>query len=349
MKVIQKNKTATIALVGNPNSGKTSLFNMLTGARQRIGNWPGVTVEKKEGTLLAGNRLFQVIDLPGIYSLGAYTEEERIAGSYILKDKPEAVINIVDAACLERSLYLTIQIIEMGADAILALNMADRAQKLGITIHEQKMACLLGVPVIATIARKKAGVEKLVGAISSIQERSEARNIKIDYGEEIEREISKLEFLLSFEKELADKYSLRWIALCLLEFESFALSDEELDNPGRFMTKVEESRKRLKQVLKNEPEVEIVARRYEFISELINQCVIKQEQARFFEDKMDKVLRHRLFGLPVFFAVMWAMFEAAFHLSRPLDRLLQMLLNALGAFVTVFLCVLGRVILLYRL
>ena len=140
----------TIALAGNPNCGKTSLFNLLTKSRQHIGNWPGVTVEKKEGTLKFKGESYKVIDLPGTYSLGAYSEDEIVARNYILKDKPDVVINVVDATNLERNLYLTTQLIEMGANVVIALNMIDQAEALNIEIDTNKLSKRLGVPIIKT-------------------------------------------------------------------------------------------------------------------------------------------------------------------------------------------------------
>ena len=148
----------TIALAGNPNCGKTSLFNLLTKSRQHIGNWPGVTVEKKEGTLKFKGESYKVIDLPGTYSLGAYSEDEIVARNYILKDKPDVVINVVDATNLERNLYLTTQLIEMGANVVIALNMIDQAEALNIEIDTNKLSKRLGVPIIKTSALKNRGI-----------------------------------------------------------------------------------------------------------------------------------------------------------------------------------------------
>ena len=148
----------TIALAGNPNCGKTSLFNLLTKSRQHIGNWPGVTVEKKEGTLKFKGESYKVIDLPGTYSLGAYSEDEIVARNYILKDKPDVVINVVDATNLERNLYLTTQLIEMGANVVIALNMIDQAEALNIEIDTNKLSKRLGVPIIKKSALKNIGI-----------------------------------------------------------------------------------------------------------------------------------------------------------------------------------------------
>jgi ferrous iron transport protein B len=158
---------ATIALAGNPNVGKSTLFNALTGARQHVGNWPGKTVEKKEGTWTYQGRSYTIVDLPGTYSLTAYSMEEIIARDYITEARPDAVVVVVDAANLERNLYLVVQIIEMGAPVIVALNMSDVADARGLRIDVRKLAQGLGVPVVPTVARDKQGIESLAAAIAT--------------------------------------------------------------------------------------------------------------------------------------------------------------------------------------
>ena len=151
-----------IALAGNPNCGKSSIFNVLTKGRQHIGNWPGVTVEKKEGKLKHKGNEYSVIDLPGTYSLGVYSEDEVVARDYILKEKPEVVINVVDASNIERNLYLTVQLLELGTNVVLALNMMDSAKNKGIHIDSDELSKRLGIPVIETVATKKEGIDKLI-------------------------------------------------------------------------------------------------------------------------------------------------------------------------------------------
>ncbi len=212
----------TIALAGNPNSGKTTLFNNLTGARQHVGNWPGVTVEKKEGTCTYKDYLIKVVDLPGVYSLTAYSIDELIARNFIVEEKPDVVVDIVDATNLERNLYLTVQLLELEAKVVMALNMMDEAASRNHHIDVKKLSELLRIPIVPTVANRNRGTKELLEAIIAVAEgRAEVGEIQISYGKEIEDEIATLEKLLST-TSLALKYSPRWLAVKLLE------NDEEV-------------------------------------------------------------------------------------------------------------------------
>ena len=212
----------TIALAGNPNSGKTTLFNNLTGARQHVGNWPGVTVEKKEGTCEYKGYLIKVVDLPGVYSLTAYSIDEVIARNFIVEEEPDVVVDIVDATNLERNLYLTVQLLELGAKLVVALNMMDEVASRNHHVDVKKLSELLGIPVIPTIANRNWGTKEVLEAIVNVIEgREQIKGTSINYGGEIEEEISKLESLIS-KTPLAPKYPPRWLAIKLLE------NDEEV-------------------------------------------------------------------------------------------------------------------------
>ena len=209
----------TIALVGNPNSGKTTLFNALTGSNQHIGNWPGVTVEKKEGKFKYKEVQYTVFDLPGTYSLGAYSEDEIVARDFILSGSSDVVINVVDATNLERNLYLTTQLLEMGVKVVVALNMMDEARQKNIEIDINTLSKNLGIPVIATVASKNKGLEDLIEKAVEYAKSGEYPKINISYGEEIDREIEKIESLLDSSNS---KYPNKWLAVKLLE------GDEEI-------------------------------------------------------------------------------------------------------------------------
>ena len=211
-------KEITIALAGNPNSGKTTVFNNLTGGRQHVGNWPGVTVEKKEGTCQYQDYTIKVVDLPGVYSLTAHSLDEVVARNFIVQGKPNLVVQIVDASNLERNLYLTTQLLELGANLVLALNMSDVAESRGHQIDIEQLASLLGLPMVRMVASRNDGTKELLKEVTMAAEgQAEERGFKVDYGIEVEEEIAKLEDLISKDEELCRRYSPRWLAIKLLE------------------------------------------------------------------------------------------------------------------------------------
>jgi len=215
-------KEITVALAGNPNSGKTTVFNNLTKTHQYVGNWPGVTVEKKEGHCRYQDYRIKVVDLPGVYSLTAYSLDEIIARDFIVEAQPDVVVDIVDASNLERNLYLTVQLLEMGARLIVALNMMDEADGRGLRIDVERLSARLGVPVVPMVANRNRGTEGLLRAIVDVVENGlPAPELKIDYGPEVEKEIEELEKVIS-QSDLARIYPPRWLAVKLLE------GDEEI-------------------------------------------------------------------------------------------------------------------------
>src|SRR3990172_2394813 len=185
--VEKKRKIIKIGLCGNPNSGKTCIFNALTGSRQHVGNWAGVTVEQKEGKVNFGEYEIRVVDLPGTYSLTAYSIEEVVARDFIIKEKPDVIVNIIDSTNLERNLYLTTQLIELGAKTVIALNMHDEAEHKGISIDKKKLGQLLGMPIIPTVGNRGHGIRELLGEVVAIYEKKEplVRDQQINYGHEV--------------------------------------------------------------------------------------------------------------------------------------------------------------------
>jgi ferrous iron transport protein B len=221
----------TVALVGNPNSGKTTAFNNLTGAKQRVGNWPGGTVEKKEGSCSMRGCRIKVIDLPGVYSLTAYSIDEVIARDYIVEQHPDVVVDIVDASNLERNLYLTVQLLEMGANVIVALNMMDSAESKGHRINTIVLSDLLDVPVVPMVASRNRGTEELLDAIEKAAGgEAERRPFHISYGREVDEELDVLEELISRDGTLANRYPPRWLAIKLLEEDEEVM--EKLEEVG---------------------------------------------------------------------------------------------------------------------
>lgn len=212
----------TVALAGNPNSGKTTVFNNLTGARQHVGNWPGVTVEKKEGSCSHSGYNISVVDLPGVYSLTAYSLDEVIARDFIMDEKPDVVVDIVDASNLERNLYLAVQLLETGVMLIVALNMMDMAESRKYQIDAKELSRLVGAPVVPMVANRNRGTAELLETIVDVAEgKVEVPGLRLDYGREVERELEKLERIIK-DNPLARQYSPRWLAIKLLE------EDEEI-------------------------------------------------------------------------------------------------------------------------
>jgi len=220
----------TIALVGNPNSGKTTVFNNLTGARQHVGNWPGVTVEKKEGRC---NFNIKVVDLPGVYSLTAYSLDEVVARDYVFDGKPDVVVDIVDASNLERNLYLAVQLLEMGTNLVMALNMMDVAESRGYRIDVEELSRLLGVPVVPQVAARNQGTQELLQTIVDVAEGNiQVEGIHVQYGHDVEEEVAKLEKLVS-DNSLSKRYPARWLAVKLLEGDEEIISKIRQVEVGR--------------------------------------------------------------------------------------------------------------------
>ncbi len=304
----------TIALVGNPNSGKTTIFNALTGANQHVGNWPGVTVEKKEGKLTYQGKTFQVVDLPGIYSLGAFSEDEIIARDFILKARPDVVINVVDATNIERNLYLTVQLLEMDAQVVIALNMFDEAQERKIRFDLEKLTGKLGVPVVPTIASKNKGIDELVQKAVTLGGQPVKPVVKPDYGPEINREIARLTAFLT-DQNL--DYPASWLAVKLLEgdkeLEEYVRQHPHLSSSGLPAT--------LEQIKTEHEALElaIVNRRYTLIRQLTADCVSRPERpAVTRSDRIDRVLAHKWWGLPIFIAIMLLIFQLTFAVGQEL-------------------------------
>ena len=211
-------KNITVALAGNPNSGKTTAFNNLTGARQHVGNWPGVTVEKKEGSYHYHGYDIKVVDLPGVYSLTAYSLDEIVARNFIVEGKPDVVVDIIDASNLERNLYLTVQLLELETNLVVALNMFDLAESRGYQIDVERLSELLSAPVVPMVAtRKKGNRELLREIINAFEGNAIRKKAKLYYGSELEEHLTELEALISRDEELSRRFPPRWLAIKLLE------------------------------------------------------------------------------------------------------------------------------------
>jgi len=312
-------KKITIALAGNPNSGKTTIFNNLTGARQKVGNWPGVTVEKKEGTVTFNNYTIRVVDLPGTYSLTAYSQEEIIARNYIIDEKPDLVVDVIDASNLERNLYLASQLIDLGVKLVFALNMVDMAQSRGQIIDHEQLAILMGVPFIPTVGTKDRGTRELLETIVRVAEDREsiARHIHINYGRELEEEITKLQGPIRSAQSSMDEHHTRWMGIKLLENDEEVVK-EIVKKPRKkaVLDQLERSKLRLQHILGDDPETLITDRRYGFIHGALKETLHhSKKDRRYLSDQVDTVLTNRLFGFPIFIFFIWAMFQLTFNLG----------------------------------
>ncbi|HAT4125370.1 TPA: ferrous iron transport protein B [Clostridium perfringens] len=322
----------TIALAGNPNCGKTSLFNLLTKSRQHIGNWPGVTVEKKEGTLKFKGESYKVIDLPGTYSLGAYSEDEIVARNYILKNKPDVVINVVDATNLERNLYLTTQLIEMGANVVIALNMIDQAEALNIEIDTNKLSKRLGVPIIKTSALKNRGIEELIE--TSIHLKKNEKLININYGEDIEDEIKNLSSLLETYKNKLE-FPVNWTALKLLENDEYIKDKIKQLNAPSIFNKLEESNKTIEKNIGFEADMSIVDKRYSFISSITEDVIKKPSEKQVTTtEKIDKIVTNKYLGIPIFALIMYCLYELTFIIGAGIQEWFGDLIAKAGVIVS---------------
>lgn len=299
------------ALVGNPNCGKTTLFNEITGSTQYVGNWPGVTIEKKEGKARKFDQDIRVIDLPGIYSLSPYSMEEIVARDYILDEKPDVLINIVDATNIERNLYLTTQVMELGIPVVIALNMMDAVEARGDVIAIDRLQKSLQVPVIATSANKGRGVKELMEKALQVAQASSKRTNPRFYDEAIEKAISQTEQQLS--ADLADcPYNKRWVSLKLLEGDEKA--KEKLNIPKVLDEAVKPLRDKLEREYDNDMETIIADNRYRTITGIVKQAVQKKSgsSALTLSDKIDKVVTHKLLAIPLFLVIMFGLFQLTF-------------------------------------
>ncbi len=297
----------TIALTGNPNVGKSTVFNALTGSRQHVGNWPGKTVEKKSGTIIRNDRKIIVTDLPGTYSLTAYSEEEVITRDFIIKEKPDVVIDIIDSANIERNLYLTVQLLELESNLIIALNMSDSAKNKGIKINRKKIEELLGVPVIEIQANKEKGIEKLIEK-AVIKAGKKGKN-PVSYGNELDEHIKIIEEKI----RETDNRNAKWTAIKLLE------RDKEIEKKtsGELLEIAEKERKHLEDVFGRSTDAAITDARYAFIAGLMKETVAKTAGKTEVSEKIDFVLTNPLLGLPIFLLFMFIAFQLTFVIAQP--------------------------------
>ena len=294
-----------IALAGNPNCGKTTMFNALTGANQYVGNWPGVTVEKKEGKLKSKKTKEEVIvtDLPGIYSMSPYTLEEVVSRDYVLKENPDVIIDLVDATNIERNLYLTTQLIETGVPVVIALNMADLLAKRGIKIDVKRLSMLLDCPIIETSALKGEGLDKLIDEAVKVAKKSEIDLPKDIFSEELEGAVAEVKSVLPSSVSEEKK---RWYAVKFLENDSKVVESMKLS--GAAAQTVEAQRRALKKKHDDDMESIVTDERYKFIQKIVSTTVQKGKEKLTTSDKIDRIVTNRFLGIPIFMLVMWIVY-----------------------------------------
>lgn len=322
-----------VGFVGNPNCGKTTLFNAYTGANLKVANWPGVTVEKKEGAFKYHDHKFKLVDLPGIYSLTSYTMEERLTREYILDSNVDVIVNVVDASSLERNLYLTLQLIELGKPIILALNMMDIVEERGMEIDLHRLPEMLGVPVIPVSARKKTGLDILMHTVSHHKDKGFDHNLEhhhanlsikelrhkhqhhneypVVYSDEIEDKIDEVSELLH--SKYGNVNNLRWHAIKILELDQGILEKYPLKLTG---------------VVDHSYESEIINQKYDFIEEIIEEVLVNKSKKSEATDRIDGILTNRYLGLPIFLGIMALIFLLTFQIGDFLKGGFEVALDA---------------------
>ena len=334
-----RRKEIRVALVGNPNCGKTSLFNIASGAHEHVGNYSGVTVDAKEGMFEHGGYRFKLVDLPGTYSLSAYSPEELYVRKNLLEELPDVVVNVVDASNLQRNLYLTTQLIDMNLRVVMALNMYDELQAKGDTLDIRQLGYLLGMPVVPTVSRTGEGIDKLFDTVIRIYEQSDphlARHIHINHGAELEQSITRIKKLISRTEDIRYKYSTRYLAIKYLEndkdVESVveALPDRDEIIAARF-----EEQKRIEAMIKSPIEAAMVDAKYAFIQGALAETYVpyKGRKKVSITDKIDSIATNRWLAFPIFILLLYVVFDGTFVLGGYPMQWIEWLVENVGAFV----------------
>jgi ferrous iron transport protein B len=332
----EKIKHIQIALIGNPNSGKTTLFNFASGSMEKVGNYAGVTVESRESAYKQSGYTFSLVDLPGTYSLKSYSPEEIYLRNYIFDRKPDIVVNIIDASNIERNLYLTTQLIDMGIQMVIALNMYDEMEKKGDILDHQSLAELLGVPVIPTVSSKGKGIKDLFDKIIEVYENREpiVRHIHINYGVEIENSICTIQSKIMIEENrvFTNIISARYLAIELLESEKTLPGDiKHCVNSSEIIEAAKKEQTKLKKFYSDPPEIVITDLRYGFISGALKETLKISRSERPQKTKIiDYYLTNKYLGIPIFLLFMWITFYSTFFLGSYPKQLIEILVGKLS-------------------
>ncbi len=309
-------KVITVAVAGNPNTGKTTLINAIAGTNLQVGNWPGVTVEKKEATIEYNGYTIHFVDLPGTYSLTNDTAEEKIAVEFLIKEKPDVVLNVVDSTNLERNLYLTIQLLELERPLIIALNMWDDAQKKGIIIDTKKLERLLCSKVVPTVAPKGQGIKEILDSIIEIYQKQKKTKCVLHFEDTFEEELKELKKVIEkYQPVLLSVYPERFLLLSILEGNLHFIDIPVNEN---ILEKAKEIRDKIKKLYHKDISTFIIEERYSIILSIYEQCVKESVQERLDTTLvLDKIFLHKIFGFPIFLFFVWVIFEFTFEVSSP--------------------------------
>jgi len=323
-------ETYTIGLAGNPNCGKTTMFNALTGAHQHVGNWPGVTVEKKSGKVHTEGAILEVVDLPGTYSLTAHSDDERAARNFLTDDHPDAVITVLNADVLERNLYLAVQIMELGVPLVLALNMMDEVRKSGKVLNVALLTKLMGCPAVETVARAGVGKRELVDEAIRVarEKKGHAEPLHITYGPDLDPVLEEMQKIISAAGLLAQKGPARWVGIKYLEGDASVIRHGREENPGvsrQLEALVDEVAQHLKLTLGATPDAIIADYRYGYIAGIAKRVVSypgSDAQRIHLSDRMDRVLTHQLMGPVIMGLIIYLLYTITFALGKyPMDGL----------------------------
>jgi ferrous iron transport protein B len=336
----ERGKTIEIALVGNPNCGKTTLFNIASGSHERVGNFGGVTVDSKSAKFRQQGYLFNITDLPGTYSLTAYSPEELFVRRFLLQEVPDIVVNVVDASNLERNLYLTTQLIDMDLRVVMALNMYDEFTAQGHKLKLKTLEKLLGIPIIPTVSSRGTGITELFSRIIEVFEDRDpvTRHVHINYGEEIERSVDALQRVLRDDKPLTDRISSRYLGLKILEKDEDLMKQME-GSPVRqkFLTASVREIDRLEKSFSEDSATLVTDARYGFIAGALRETLtpnIRNVPQRTTSETIDRILTHKYLGFPVFLLFLWIMFESTFILGKYPQHWIDLFVGQIGGSVS---------------
>jgi ferrous iron transport protein B len=320
----ENGKTIKVALVGNPNSGKTTLYNFASGSHERVGNYGGVTIDAREALIKTGDYRLKIVDLPGTYSITEYTPEELYVRTHISENAPDVVINVIDASNLERNLFLTTQLIDMNIKVVIALNMFDELQHKGAVLDYKSLGKMIGIPIIPTVAVKGKGIGELINKIIEVYEDKDpvVRHIHINYGTSIETSLSKIQKEIRLNKEIKEKYSTRYLAIKLLENDKTTLSLlKGCANIADISNTYKGEIQKLEKEFGEPTETIITDAKYGFIAGALAETFVEaKEEKRKNSKEIDKVITHKILGFPIFIFFMWLMFQTTFTVgSYPMD------------------------------